>query len=156
MTRVSLVLGAVLALSPVLLALPGPAAAATTKHPPACAAVSFHPFAGPLTASPVTAGHYKSRFGSIDLLGTEDNGQPNYHLQVNRENLTPLSGEVPKSAYSCLRSKHVTTPPTHISGACVGSRFRVVVDSSGHTKLVMLYALKGDDWQLCEAGNPAK
>ncbi len=129
-------------------------AAATTKHPPACAAVSFHPFAGPLTAQPVAAGHYRSRFGSIDLMGAEENGQPNYRVTVNGKPLTPLKGEIPKSAYSCLKAKHIKTPPQPIQGSCDGSRFRVAIHSSGPHKLVMLFALKGDDWMLCQAGTP--
>jgi len=150
MNRVTLTLGAALA----ALCAASPAMAAR-KAPPACAAVSFHPFAGPLSASPVTAGHYHSRFGSIDLQGVEENGAPNYRVQVNNKPLAALQGEVPKSAYGCLNSKHIKTPPQAISGACVGSRFRVAVESSGKSKLVMLFALKGDDWKLCQAGSPA-
>jgi hypothetical protein len=152
MSRAPLVL-AVTAAACLAAALP---AAAAAKHPPACAALSFHPFAGPLTAEPVTAGHYKSRFGSIDLLGTADNGQPNYRVVVDGKPLAALKGDIPKAAYPCLTSKHVKTPPKPIGGACVGSRFRVAVDTAGPSKLVMLFALKGDDWMLCQAGNPAK
>jgi hypothetical protein len=151
MNRVTLVLGAALA----VLAAASPAMAKERKAPPACAAVSFRPFAGPLSASPVTAGHYRSRFGSIDLLGAEESGGPNYRVVVNNKPLTPLQGEVPKSAYGCLNSKHIKTPPQAVGGPCVGSRFRVAIDSSGKGKLVMLYALKGDDWKLCQAGTPA-
>ncbi|MDA8231847.1 MAG: hypothetical protein M0006_10960 [Magnetospirillum sp.] len=153
MLRAPLALGviAALGLSPVL-----PASAANRREkPPACSAVSFHPFAGPLTASPVTAGHYSSRFGTIDVLGAEENGQPNYRVQMDRQALAPLEGDIPKSAYACLRSKHVKTPPEKIAGSCNGGRFRVVIDSSTGRKLVMLYALQGDDWKLCEAGHPA-
>jgi len=148
MIRASLALGLACALG---LALP---AAAAQKAAPACAAVSFHPFAGPLNASPVTAGHYRSRFGSIDLLGAAENGQPNYRVEVNGKPLAALHGEIPRSTYPCLNAKHIKTPPQPIGGACVGGRFRVAVDSTDKRKLVMLYALKGDDWKLCEAGTP--
>jgi hypothetical protein len=148
MVRLTLALATILA----VLAVP---ASAADKKAPACAAVSFHPFGGPLTTQPVTAGHYRSRFGAIDLLGVEENGQPNYHVQVNNKPLVALKGDIPHSAYNCLKAKHIKTPPQPIGGACVGSRFRVAVDSSTKTKLVMLYALKGDDWMLCEAGSPA-
>ena len=151
MSRAPFVLAAAVATAN--LAALQPAVAA--KHPPACAAVSFHPFAGPLTAQPVTSGHYKSRFGSIDLMGAEENGQPNYRVTVNGKPLTPLKGEIPKSAYACLNAKHIKTPPQPIQGSCDGSRFRVAIHSSGPHKLVMLFALKGDDWMLCEAGTPA-
>jgi len=153
MNRASIALGLALSLAGTL-GLASPAAAAK-KAAPSCAAVSFHPFAGPLTASPVTAGHYRSRFGSIDLLGTEENGQPQYRVQVNNKPLVAQEGEIPHAAYSCLNAKHIKTPPQPIGGACVGSRFRVAVDSSAKRKLVMLFALKGDDWKLCEAGSPA-
>ncbi len=152
MSRAPLILAAAAA---ACLALAQPAAAAA-KHPPACAALSFHPFAGPLTAEPVTTGHYKSRFGSIDVLGATVNGQPGYRVVVDGKALTPLKGEIPRATYRCLAAKHVKTPPRPIAGACVGSRFRVVVDTTGTAKLVMLYALKGDDWMLCEAGTPAR
>ena len=145
----------VLAAAAACLAFAQPAAAAA-KHPPACAALSFHPFAGPMTAEPVTTGHYKSRFGSIDVVGAAVNGQPDYRVVVDGKALTPLKGAVPQATYGCLASKHVKTPPRPMGGACVGSRFRVVVDTTGKGKLVMLYALKGDDWMLCQAGTPAQ
>jgi hypothetical protein len=148
MIRASLVCGAILAI-----ALAAPAHAAT-KKPPACAAVSFRPLAGALNDGDQTAGHYRSRFGSIDLIGHVKGGQVTYDLQVNNKPLTPLAGEVPKSSNSCLAAKHVKTPPQPIGGPCTGSRFRVVIDSSGARKLVMLFALQGDDWKLCQAGTP--
>jgi hypothetical protein len=154
MIRASLLCGAVLAAFTV--AAFSADAGAATKKPPACAAVSFHPLAGAMNDGDATAGHYRSRFGSIDLIGHIRGGQATYDLQINNKALVPLSGDVPKSSYACLTSKHVKTPPQSIGGACTGSRFRVVVDSSSPArKLVMLYGLQGDDWKLCQAGTPA-
>lgn len=89
------------------------------------------------------------------MLARVKGGQATYHLLVNNKPVKPLAGDVPKSSYGCLNSKHVKTPPQPIGGACTGSRFRVVVDSSTKQKLFMLYALQGDDWKLCEAGTAA-
>ena len=102
----------------------------------------------------MTAGHYHSRFGSIDLLGTLESDHPAYHVQVNNKPLAPIADGVPTTTYACLSAKHVKTPPQQITGACTGSRFRVVVDSHGRRKLVMLFALSGETWMLCEAGSP--
>ncbi|MGE5506713.1 MAG: hypothetical protein ACM31L_19985 [Actinomycetota bacterium] len=148
MTRLPLAVAAAL-----IVAAP---AFAADKKPPACAAVNFRPVGGAMNDGTQTAGHYKSRFGSIDLLADVKGGQATYRTTVNNQPLAPFKGDIPKSAYPCLKSKHVATPPQPVGGACTGSRFRVVVDSTGKAKLVMLYALQGDDWKLCEAGTPAK
>lgn len=130
------------------------AEAANKKQPPACSAVSFRPLAGAMNDGQATAGHYRSRFGAIDLIGDVKGGQATYSVRVNNQPLKPLQGDIPKSSYSCLNSKHIKTPPQPAAGACTGSRFRVAVDSSAKQKLVMLFALQGDDWKLCEAGTP--
>lgn len=136
----------------VVLAAPAHAA---DKKPPACAAISFRPLTGALTQGDVTAGHYRSRFGTIDLVGKVEGGQAtDYRVQVNGQPLEPLKGEVPKSAYGCLKSKNVQTPPQPMGGACLGSRFRVAIDSSAKQKLIMLFGLQGDTWKLCQAGHP--
>lgn len=131
----------------------GPALAA--EKAPACGAVNFKPLANTANDGEMTAGHYKSRFATIDLLARIQGGQASYHLRVNNQPIKPLAGDIPKSAYKCLESKHVKTPPQPVGGTCDGSRFRVAIDSSTKQKLYMLFALKGDDWKLCEAGTPA-
>jgi hypothetical protein len=141
------------ALTMLLAALP--AQAQTKKTPPACAAVSFRPLANTANDGEVTAGHYRSRFGSIDLMGKIAGGQASYHVTVNNKPLQKLAGDIPKDTFACLNSKNVKTPPQPVAGACTGSRFRVAIDSSGKQKLVMLFALQGDDWKLCEAGTPS-
>lgn len=144
------------------LALAAALAACTAFAQPAvakegsCSAVSFKPFAGPMTTEPVTSGHYKFKFGSFDLMGANENGQPNYHARVNGKPLTPIKGDIPKSAYACLNSHHIKTPPQPINGPCNGPRFRIAVEKTAHAPLLMLFALKGDDWLLCEAGTPAQ
>jgi hypothetical protein len=137
-------------------ALPGQAAE-KAKKPPACAAVSFRPLSGNLQEGDNPAGYYRSRFGSIELVGTVKGGQPTqYHMRVNRKEPAPLGGDIPKSAYGCLNSKHIKTPPEPVQGACLGSRYRVAIDSSGKQKLYMLFALQGDDWKLCQTGLPPR
>lgn len=133
-----------------------PQALAAAQKPPACAAISFRPLpTGSLNEGDNQAGHYRSRFGSIDVVGNVKSGQvTGYRLQVNNKAVTPLKGDVPKSSYDCLKAKHVKTPPKAIGGACMGDRFRVVIDSSGQKKLIMLFGLQGDEWQLCESGVP--
>ena len=142
------------ALLTVVAVLPSPSQAAA-KKPPACAAISFRPLTGSLGEGDSRAGHYHSRFGSIDVIGSVKSGQvTGYRLQVGAKDISPLKGDVPKSAYGCLNAKHVKTPPKAVSGACSGDRLRVVIDSSGAKKLVMLFGLQGGDWKLCEAGSP--
>ena len=99
------------------------------------------------TATPIQA-----NAGPLGLAVTDFN---NSLKTVNNKALQPLAGDIPKSTYPCLNSKHVKTPPQPIAGACNGSRFRVAIDSSSKQKLVMLFALQGDDWKLCEAGSPS-
>ncbi|MGE5546423.1 MAG: hypothetical protein ACM33T_05975 [Solirubrobacterales bacterium] len=152
MIRASLLCAAAVALG--FAAQPAEAAKAGGKEPPKCAAVSFRPIANLANDGTMTAGHYASRFAKIDVIGTVQNGQDSYKLQVNNKDIVPLQGEVPKSTFGCLNSKHVKTPPQAIQGACRGSRLRTVIDSSGKEKLYMLFALQGDDWKLCQAGRP--
>jgi hypothetical protein len=126
-------------------------AQAADKKPPACAAVSFRPLVNTANDGEMTAGHYKSRFATIDVMGKVQGGQDSYALRVNNQPVKPV-GDIPKASYGCLNSKHVKTPPQAIAGTCKGSRLRVVVDSAAKQKLFMLFALQGDDWKLCEAG----
>ncbi|MEJ2687933.1 MAG: hypothetical protein P8124_12165 [Gammaproteobacteria bacterium] len=118
--------------------------------------MSFRPLSGHLQEGDNPAGYYRSRFGSsIELLGTVKGGQPaQYHMRVDRKELRPLGGDIPKSAHACLNSKDIKTPPESAQGGCLGSRFRVAIDRSGGEKLHMLFALQGDDWRLCQTGLP--
>lgn len=134
----------------------GPAAAqkAAGKKPPACAGITFRPLNPGLPDGEHMAGMYGSRFGRMELMGEVRGGQPaSYHLLVKGKRLEPVQ-DVPASAHPCLKSKNVKVPFDR-SEACVGPRYRVVVDSSGKQKLFMLFAIKGEDWALCQAGTPA-
>lgn len=142
---------AVISVAALAAALP---AAAADKKPPACGAVSFRPLVNTANDGEMTAGHYKSRFATIDVMGKVQGGQDSYALRVNGQPVKPIT-DIPKSSYSCLKSKHIATPPQAVAGVCKGSRLRVAIDSSGKQKLFMLFALQGDDWKLCEAGTPA-
>ncbi len=139
------------ALLAVAAALASSPALAADKKPPTCAAISFRPLANTANDGEMTAGHYRSRFATIDVLGRVQGGKDSYALRVNGQPVKP-AGDIPKSSYGCLNSKHVKTPPQAIGGTCAGSRLRVVVDSTPKNKLFMLFALQGEDWKLCEAG----
>ncbi|HLO79283.1 MAG TPA: hypothetical protein VK196_22735 [Magnetospirillum sp.] len=138
----ALMAAAVLATAPAL---------AADKKPPSCAAISFRPLANTANDGEMTAGHYRSRFATIDVMGRVQGGQASYHLLVNNQPVKAVT-DIPKASFGCLTSKHVKTPPQAIGGTCTGSRLRVVVDGASKQKLFMLFALQGDDWKLCEAG----
>lgn len=125
---------------------------AADKKPPTCAAISFRPLAGDPTDGEMEAGLYKSRFGKIEIRTMVKGGRPgDYYMLVNGRPPAALNGEIPKSAYACLNAKHVKTPPQSQAPTCTGSRFRVVIDSTGKDKLLMLFGLHGGDWKLCKA-----
>jgi hypothetical protein len=120
------------------------------KGPPACGAVSFRPLASGLSDGNQQSGLYRSRYGSIVLLAKVQGGQPtDYFLELNGKTPEPFTAAVPKSADGCLKSKSVKLPVAKSSGACVGTRFRVVLDRSTQQPLALLFALQGDDWKLC-------
>ena len=131
-------------------ALAAQKAAAGGKQPPACAAITFRPVAPGLPDGDQDAGLYKSRFGRIELKAAVKSGEAqNYFILFNGKPPAAVSGGVPKSADACLASKHVKLPVKSVNGACIGTRFRVVIDHSTGDKLAMLFGLQGDAWQLC-------
>jgi hypothetical protein len=71
-----------------------------------------------------------------------------YFMRLTGAAPRPFSVAVPKSADKCLASRHVKSPVTKIDGACVGTRFRVVLDRSSKDVLAVLFALRNDDWKL--------
>lgn len=127
--------------------------AADKKKPPACAAISFRPLNEGMPDGEHMAGMYSSRFGRMELMGTVKGGKPvDYALLVKGKPIEPLKGPVPKSVEPCLKAKNVKVPYQSAGDTCVGPRFRVVIDNSGERKLLMLFALSGDEWRLCRAG----
>jgi hypothetical protein len=123
---------------------------AAEKGPPACGAVSFRPLPPGLSDGNQQSGLYRSRYGSIVLLAKVQGGQPtDYFMELNGKTPEPFTAAVPKSAEGCLKSKSVKLPVAKSSGACVGTRFRVVLDRSTQQPLALLFALQGDDWKLC-------
>lgn len=130
---------------------PTPAFAKSGKSP-SCTAVSFRPVPPGMTDGEQDAGLYKFRFAKVEIKAAVKTGEAqNYFMVVNGVRPPALSGPLPKSTDACLRSKHVKVPVTSQQGSCTGSRFRVVVDSTGKKKLIMFFGLKGDDWQMCSA-----
>jgi len=120
------------------------------KGPPACGAVSFRPLPPGLSDGNQQSGLYRSRYGSIVLLAKVQSGQPtDYFMELNGKSPEPFTVAVPKSAEGCLKSKSVKLPVAKSQGACVGTRFRVVLDRSTQQPLALLFALQGEDWKLC-------
>jgi hypothetical protein len=121
------------------------------KGPPACGAVSFRPLPAGMSDGDQQSGLYRSRYGSIVLLAKVQGGQPtDYFIQLNGKAPEPFSAALPKSADGCLKSKSVKLPVAKAQqGACIGTRFRVVLDRSTQQPLALLFALQGDDWKLC-------
>ena len=122
------------------------------KAPPACGAVSFRPLVPGLADGEQQSGHYRSRFGSVDIIAKVQGGQAiDYFMQFNGKKPEPFTAALPKSADGCLKSKSVKLPVAKADGACMGTRFRVVLDRSTQQPLAILFALQGDDWKLCNA-----
>jgi hypothetical protein len=120
------------------------------KGPPACGAVSFRPLPAGMSDGDQQSGLYRSRYGSIVLLAKVQGGQPtDYFIQLNGKAPEPFSAALPKSADGCLKSKSVKLPVAKAQGACIGTRFRVVLDRSTPQPLALLFALQGEDWKLC-------
>lgn len=123
---------------------------ATEKGPPVCGAVSFRPLPPGMADGTQQSGLYKSRYGSIVLQAKVQGGQPtDYFMELNGKAPEPFTAALPKTADGCLKSKSVKLPVAKAQGACVGTRFRVVLDRSTKQPLALLFALQGDDWKLC-------
>lgn len=141
-----------LALALLTAGMPAHPAAAATKEPPACAAISFRSLASGMPDGEREAGMYKSRFGRIEIVGTVQGGRvTNYAMHVAGKEPPALAGTLPKAVEPCLKSKHVAVPVKQAAGGCTGDRLRVVVHRSGSQKLAMLFVLQGSDWALCRA-----
>ncbi len=125
---------------------------AAEKQPPSCAAISFRALPMGMQEGVQDAGLYRSRFGKLVLRAEVSGGQAhNYYLEVNGKRPPPIKGEVPASLNPCLNAKHVKTPAPSAGPACIGERFRVVIDHSGKEEYVILFGLQGDIWKLCSA-----
>lgn len=148
----SRVCGAALLAGLAVVSLANPAFA-QKKTPPACAALSFRPVAAGGPDGMQDAGLYKSRFGKIEIKADVKGGQAtNYVMVVNGKTVEP-TGNPPKAADSCLKSKHVKLPfQKQAAGSCTGSRFRVIIDRSGKQPQALFFGLKGDDWAYCSGG----
>ncbi|PWC39306.1 hypothetical protein [Azospirillum sp. TSO35-2] len=150
----SLRAGAASAFAALLLAggLAGLSTPAEAKDPPSCAAISFRPLVPGGPDGEQDAGLYKSRFGKIEVKADVKGGQAtNYYMVLNGKKVDGPAAP-PKLSESCLKSKHVKVPVIkQSSGACTGSRFRVVVDRSGGKPVAAFFGLQGDDWAYCSA-----
>jgi hypothetical protein len=132
--------------------VPSPVFSAAAKEFPACGAVNSRPVGAGMPDGDHRAGLYRSRFGSVAPTANVQSGQAvDYFMRLTGAAPRPFSVAVPKSADKCLASRHVKSPVTKIDGACVGTRFRVVLDRSSKDVLAVLFALRNDDWKLCPA-----
>jgi hypothetical protein len=139
------------ALAALFLAAAAPAEA-QQKEPPACSAISFRPVASGLADGQHPAGLYRSRFGTIAVMAEVRSGAAqHYFVFHNGKRPQALAGGAPKSAEPCLKAKNITLPVTPAGKACLGDRFRVVVDRTGGQRHLMLFALQGKEWLLCSA-----
>lgn len=129
-----------------------PSEAAPAKEPPSCAAITFRPVASGMTDGEQDAGLYKSRFGRLELKAIVKNGEgQDYFMVVNGKKPQALAGGIPKNAEECLKSKNVAVPAKSSGATCIGSRFRVVIDSASGDKNLMLFGLQGKEWRFCNA-----
>jgi hypothetical protein len=149
--RVISAVGAILLLAGGGLAVAS-ADAAEGKQPPACAAISFRPLLPGAPDGEQDAGLYKSRFVKIEIKATVKGGLPEtYYMMINGARPAPLAGGVPKGSEGCLKSKHVAVPVKTQGATCTGTRFRVVIERSGASKVALFFGLQGNDWALCSA-----
>lgn len=139
-------------------ALSTPAFAATKaepaakKEPPSCSALTFRAVAPGTSDGVQQAGTYSSRFVKMAIKANVSGGVPTgYWMEMNGRKPEALAGGIPAGADSCLKSKKMATPVKAVGGACVGERFRVVMDRSLKEPAAMLFALDGKDWKFCSA-----
>lgn len=146
--RLAVILGA----AALVAAGTGSSQAAPAKEPPSCAAITFRAIAPGMTDGEQDAGLYKSRFGRLELKAIVKNGEgQDYFMAVNGKKPQALATGIPKNAEDCLKSKNVAVPAKSSGPTCIGSRFRVVIDSSGGDKNLMLFGLQGKEWRFCNA-----
>jgi hypothetical protein len=130
--------------------LPG-SAWAQAKQPPSCAAIAFRPLAAGAGDGEHEAGLYKSRFGRVVVTGIVKGGQvASYYVTVNKAR-PAAAGTLPATVASCAAAKRLPAPGRP-SAECVGDRLQVLIDRSGETRYVLLYARQAGKWQLCSAG----
>jgi hypothetical protein len=132
--------------------LAGAATPAAAKEPPVCAAISFRPIPAGAPDGDQDAGLYKSPHGKIEIKAEVQGGQAaNYYMAINGKKTEAMT-TAPKVAETCLAAKHIKTPFKSLpAGACVGSRFRVVIDRSGAKPIAVLFGLQGKEWSYCNA-----
>src|SRR5471032_1964057 len=125
--------------------------AAADKGPPACAKILFRPLPAGQNDGEQEAGIYTSRFSHLELKGLVKSGEAqDYYLTARGKKLGALAA-MPAAAANCAREKKLPAP-AKASASCSGTRLASVIAHSGKDKVALLYALKGRDWQFCNAG----
>jgi hypothetical protein len=135
------------------LALPGGAASAADKGPPACAKIFFRPLPPGQNDGEQETGIYTSRFSHLELKAAVKSGEPqDYYLTAHNKKLTPLNGAVPAAAANCAKEKKLPASAKTAAASCTGERFAALIAHAGKDKVALLYSLHGRDWQYCSAG----
>lgn len=128
------------------------AAPAARKEPPSCSALTFRAVAPGTPDGEQQAGTYSSRFMKMAIKATVAGGVPTgYWIEMNGRKPEALAGGLPAGADACLKEKKMATPVKAMGGACVGQKFRVVMDRGLKEPAAMLFALDGKDWKFCSA-----
>lgn len=133
----------------------GPAVAATKqKQTPVCSAIDFRPVGSNMPDGETQAGMYPAKFGRLEVMAKIQGGQAvDYYLLISGKPAAAWQGDIPKSSEACLRSKKIVLPLQAVSGGCVGSRLRVVIDKAQPKKLLALFAQDGGEWKFCRASS---
>ena len=132
------------------------AAAATTREPPACSAMTFRPIPSGLTDGVQNAGLYKSRFGRIEVKANVKGGQAQgYFVEINGKPPTAVAApDLPKNVVDCAKLKAYGAPGK-AEEPCTGDRLAVLTAHSGDKRYTLLYGHEGrgaEAWHFCSAG----
>src|SRR5262245_16538843 len=112
----NLLLGAVIAV-----ALPVAQAAAQTKEPPSCSAITFRPIVAGAPDGEQDAGVYKSRFGRIAVKGNVKDGQAQGYFVTVNGNRPAQAANLPQSVSACAAEKKLPAPG-RAADSCDGDR----------------------------------
>jgi hypothetical protein len=132
--------------------LASPTLAADKKTSPSCAAIDFRPVAAGMSDGEQESGMYKSRFGRIEMKASVKGGAAqDYQAVVNGKPLKALE-TLPQAAVDCAAAKKIPATARSVAPCGDATKLRVVVTSSGASKILATYGLKGKAWSLCKMG----
>jgi hypothetical protein len=131
-------------------------AAAATREPPACSAMTFRPIASGLNDGVQNAGLYKSRFGRIEVKANVKGGAAQgYFVEIDGKPPTAVAAaDLPKNVTECAKLKRMSAPDKP-EDPCLGDRLAVLTSHSGDKRYTLLYGHEGhgaEAWHFCSAG----